>query len=232
MRTDTVANGRLFEPWWLAALAVAGFVGVLGLPALGYHLPAFGSTQHARWAATCVGVFVLVWGFLYLIARGASFDRRALPWVGGFNAAVIVVKFALSPSAFERRAGSSLSSFVGIGVAVLPLYVAAIYVSYLVASRRPLSGLARTSLGLGIAAVAVLVRFGASVALGTRASYVHDLGTGRALILPALVFVASMAVLESYRRANGRMGSVVALLVVLVVVEHLWWVAYMYGLFS
>ena len=222
------------EPLALVGLLVAAVAAALLLPALAPHVPHPGTAEHAKYALTGAGVLALSTAYLFAVARRESLDRTWLVLTFAFGAGLVIVKFVLSPSAFSRVPGKSLGSFAAAGIIVMPLYIAALYGIYAIARRRS-GGWSFTSkavLAIGLAVVAVLTRFVASAALGTASRYTHDLSHGSALLLPAFVIVASLAVMGSFDRAGPALQTAFSVSVALVLIMHVTWVVYMYRLFS
>jgi hypothetical protein len=222
------------EPWALLALLVVGTAAVIALPSLAVHLPRPGRPEQAQYAATSLGVFALTAGYVYAVAHRRGFDRVWIATTLAYDAALVVVKFILSPTAYEKSPDTSLSSFTAAGLVVMPLYIAALGVIYIVATRRRGSWewSSKAGLAVGLAAIAVAARLASAFALGTTSTYVHDVFKGPGILLPTLVIVASLAVMGSFERAGDAVQAAFGVGVVLVLVEHALWLAYMYRLFS
>lgn len=231
--SDLERSGLVPQPVALAGMLLVGVAAVLALPELAPHLPRAGRPEQATYATTCLGVVALSCAYLYAVGQRTKKDRPWLLWTGGYNAGIVIVKFILSPAAFEKST-TSLGRFVATGLIVMPLYIAALAVLYRAATRRRTAWAwpSRISFALGLAAAAVATRVVAAAALGTTSEYLHDLAGGIGLILPSVVGVGALAVMEAFHRAGPALRTAFSFGVVLVLVEHALWVVYMNRLFS
>lgn len=226
-RSGAVALGAL------AGSIALGAVAVLLLPEVAGDVPHPGSDEQARYALTGFGVAAVTAVFVYALAavRRGGLEHAWQP-AAAYGCGLAAVKFVLSPTAFRESAGVTLDSFVVSGVAVVPVYLGAIAFLYALASRRsgewPVASKLRIAVLLG--ALAVATRFVAALALGTASEYVRDLA-GSGLILPAVVALASVAVMEAFDRSHPSLRVALAEAVAIVVVHHALWVVYMYRLF-
>lgn len=216
-----------------AGFAVLGALAVLVLPEIADDLPHPGRDDQARYAMTCLGVVIATAAFVYAFAAalGGGLERAWVPTVT-YGSGLAIVKFILSPTAFSKSSGVSLGEFVASGLAVLPVYLAAIAFLYSAASRAlgewPVASKLR--LAVLLAVIAVATRYGVSLVLGTGSDYLRSLvGTG--LVLPVVVAGASFAVMESFDRARLSLKLALAEAVLLVLVHHVLWIVYMYRLF-
>lgn len=235
LASDGDRPGRLvLEPAALAGLLFAGIGAVVALPELAPHLPRAGRPEQATYAATSLGVIALSGAYLFAVARRTrAANPHWLLWTGLYNAALVVVKFILSPAAFEGST-TSLTSFVVSGLIVMPLYIVGLVLVYHIAVRRTGARTwpSRISLAVGLAGAAVVTRLLAAAALESASQYLRDLAGGRGLILPAVVAAASLAVAEAFRRAGSASRDAVSTGIALVLVDHVLWVVYMNRLFS
>lgn len=241
MHTDRVAAGvadvrgdDTTAAWAaLAGFVVLGAVAVLFVPEIADDVPHPGRDDQARYALTCLGVIAATAAFVYgfAAARRGGLERAWLPTFA-YGSGLAIVKFILSPTAFGESPDVTLDSFVGSGLAVVPIYVGAIAFLYSLASRRsgewPLASKARVAVSLG--ALAVAARYVASLALGTASDYVRDL-VGPGLVLPIVVALASLAVMQAFDRSRPSLRAALGEALAIVVVHHVLWVVYMYRLF-
>ena len=220
-------------PVWLLGFLILGGAAVLGLPEIAAELPHPGRTEQAQYATTCLGLLLLAGIYVYLVARSVGLDRAWVSWTLLYTAGLLIVKFILSPTSFQRTPGTSLQGFVTTGIVVMPLYLAALVLIRQIARHN--SGSWRISSKLGVAgalaAAAVATRLVVAFVLGTAAEYTDDL-LGVGLILPAVVAIAAYAVMESFDRAGVNLESAFRVGLALVVSTHLLWALYMYRLFS
>ncbi|MFN2525480.1 MAG: hypothetical protein ABR505_04360 [Actinomycetota bacterium] len=212
---------------------VLGVGAVLTLPAVADAIPHPGRPEQAQYAATCLGVLTSTCIYVYLVARGNSVLGRAwISWTLVYGGALAIVKFILSPTAFQTSSGASLGAFVGAGLVVMPLYLGALGLMYVLAVRRrgewPFSS--KLGVGVGLALVAVATRFVVAFFLGTSTQYLEDL-VGVGLILPLVVCLASLAVMESFDRARASLRTALNVGIAVVIAQHLLWTIYMYRLF-
>ena len=226
-------RGVVPAPALLVAFFLLGSLAVIQLPSLARHLPHPGRIAQAQYAATAVGIFLLTVAYLYLASRvEPAFDLPWTLWSALYATGLVIVKFILSPTAFDKTGGASLDSFVTTGLLVMPLYLGACGVMYVVARRADgdwtLSS--KVWVALGLAVLAVVTRLVAAVILGTASQYLDGfIGTG--LILPILVAGASFALMQSFDRARPSLKPALGVAVTLVVAQHVLWALYMYRLF-
>lgn len=221
------------EPWALVGVAVLGVSAVLVLPALAGHLPHPGRAEQAKYALTCLGVVALTIAYLYAVARRLSLGREWLLETIGYGAGLAVVKFILSPSAFEHS-DASLGRFIATGIVAMLVYIGGLAFLYIVATRSAGQWPWRPKLLLAIvlAGAAVLTRLAAAAVVGTTSTDLRDLFGGPGLLLPVIVVAASLGVMASYEHAGAALPAAFAVGVALVVVQHAWWVIYMQRLFG
>ena len=231
-RVEAAAETPAPDPRSLAVALVLGLAAVLFLPSLAPHVPHIGNAAEARWAITGTGLLLVLGVFVYVEGRRRRFSTAWMAWTWGYGAGLVVVKFVLSPSAYSRS-NKSLTAFVVTGLVVLLLYLAALVMVAAVVGRpgKTLSLVSKLMLGLALAAAAMVARIAAAAVLGTTSTYVHDLSRGTGLILPALVILASIAVMQSYELAGSALRHAFWLSIFIVVMLHSLWVVYMYRLY-
>lgn len=230
------SNGRglVPAPEWVLGLAALGSLAVMTLPELAKSLPHPGQTRQAQYAATCLGTVVLSSGYAWAVARvHQQLDRS---WVAStciYATGLAIVKFIMSPISFDKSSEITLGEFVAAGLAVVPLYLAALGVVYVSASRQRGVWPSASKLRLAglLALLAVATRFLVALVLGTASEYLESLA-GAGLVLPVVIVVGSLAVMESFDRAGPLLKAALRVSVVIVVVQHAMWVVYMYRLFQ
>lgn len=226
-------KGFVPEPGAFLGFLVLGVLAAWVLPEVGDNLPLPGRAEHARHATTCLGVLVLTGLYVYVVARTRPhLDRTWLAWTLLYGVGLAIVKFILSPDAFQKSTETTLGEFVTTGMLVMPLYLAAFGLMYLLANRRgdDWSLTSKVGVAAGLAVTAVATRLLVSVILGTADEYLEDL-LGVGLILPLVVAAASFAVMESFDRAGPSLKSALGVGIALVIGHHVLWVTYMYRLF-
>ncbi|HZA39907.1 MAG TPA: hypothetical protein VFA00_04700 [Actinomycetota bacterium] len=157
-------------------------------------------------------------------------------WVAStciYATGLAIVKFIMSPISFDKSSEITLGEFVAAGLAVVPLYLAALGVVYVSASRQRGVWPSASKLRLAglLALLAVATRFLVALVLGTASEYLESLA-GAGLVLPVVIVVGSLAVMESFDRAGPLLKAALRVSVVIVVVQHAMWVVYMYRLFQ
>ena len=152
---------------------------------------------------------------------------------GAFAVALTVVRFILSPTAFEKAADTPLADFITTGLFVMFLYIVVLLLLYRVVQRRPWGWTWPVKVGAAvvIGLVAVATRLIVAGLLGTTSSYLRDL-SGSGLVLPIVVFAAVVSVIRSFDLAGTHAGTTLQMFISLVVIEHVLWVVYMNGLFA
>ncbi|MDQ3981810.1 MAG: hypothetical protein M3271_03910 [Actinomycetota bacterium] len=227
------AAGPFPAAWAFLGLLLLGVAAVIALPQIGDDLPHFGRDDQARYAITCLGVLALTGGYLYLVAwtRGVV-DRAWMLPTFVYVAGLAIVKFILSPTAFQKSSDASLAGFMTAGMVVMPLYIVALGLMYSLALRKRGEWTLSSRLGfaLGWAAIAVTTRLLVSLVLGTASDYLDDL-VGPGLVLPTVVAVASLAVMESFDRAGTFARDLLFVGIAVVIAHHVLWVVYMNRLF-
>jgi hypothetical protein len=226
---------RVFIPAPAALLAFLslGFLAVVTLPNIADDLPHPGRVEQAQYAITCLGLIVLTGAYVYTVTRAQpKLDRAWMLWTLLYGAGLLIVKFILSPTAFQKSADTSLGEFVTSGLVVVPLYVAAFGYLYLLARRRSENWSLRARLGVAatLAIVAVATRIVIALIVGTAPEYMEDL-IGPGLVLPAVVAAASLALMQSFVLAGRHLKSALGVGLTLVIGHHLLWTVYMYQLF-
>lgn len=220
-------------PGALLGLLAVGLVAVLGLPGVADDLPHPGREEQAQYALTCLGLLVITCAYVYLVARAETrLDRTWILWTLTFAIGLLIVKFILSPTAYQKSTDTSLGEFVTSGLVVAPLYLAALGLMYWIAGRSKgsWSSASMLKVSAGLAIVAVSTRLAVALVLGTASEYLDSLlGTG--LILPVIVAGASFAVMKSFDRAGPSLSSAFAVGIALVICQHVLWTVYMYRLF-
>ncbi|MBW3547722.1 MAG: hypothetical protein KY452_06260 [Actinobacteria bacterium] len=201
-------------PAVLALCALLGLAAVLLLPETASLLP-WGdrpAPNETQLAVTSLGLQVLTGGYLYAVhtITGLSAAWGALAF--GYNSAIIVVKFILSPASYYNSAEATLSQHLWVGIAVMLLYVAALAVIYAVARRnqhpRRWAWPSKLGLVLALLVFAIVSRYVAAVALGRAATdYLEHVFAGAGLWLPVFIVVASWLAIEAFDRAAHRPDS-------------------------
>ena len=215
------------------AFLALGVAAVMLLPGIGDNLPHPGRTAQARYAAAGAGVLMATAVYVCLVAIRLKLDNYWIATTMVFGAGLVMVKFVLSPNAFERASGVGLVEFIVSGLIVVPFYWAGPAVIHTFAKRHGdgWSIGSRLGIAVGLAAVAVAVRFTVAAVLGTASDYASDF-VGEGLIMPAVVIVASLAMMGSFHRAGSHKRAILNVILALVTAHHLLWVIYMYGLFA
>ena len=231
--TAVERRGLVPAPGALLGFLVLGALAVFALPEVADNLPHPGRVEQARYATTCFGVLVLTGLYVYAVASSRpQLDRTWVAWTLLYAMGVVIVKFILSPNAFQKSTETTLNEFVTTGMLVMPLYLAAFGLMYHLARRRregwSLSSKLAVAMSLAVAAVAT--RFLVSLILGSADEYLDGL-IGAGLILPVVVAVASFAVMESFDRAGPSLKSALGLGIALVIAHHLLWMVFMFRVF-
>jgi hypothetical protein len=237
MATATVeprGSGLVPAPAAFLGFLALGVLAILALPGIADDLPHPGRIEQAQYALTCLGVLVATSVYVCTVARTQPvLDLAWISWTLLYGAGLVIVKFILSPTAFQKSSGTSLDAFVTSGMLVMPLYIAAFVFMYRLADRRGGNWLLSSRFGVasGLAIVAVTTRLVVALILGTASEYLDGLvGTG--LVLPLVVATASFAVMNSYESSGPALKSALRVGIGLIVGQHLLWVTYMYRLFS
>lgn len=221
-------------PGALLGFLILGGLAVWALPELAKELPHPGRTEQARYAAACLGVLILTGAYASVVATTQrDLDRAWMIPTVIYGAGLAIVKFILSPTAFELSTGTSLGGFVTAGLAVMPVYIAAMALIYTLADRRKgrWSLSSRVGLSVGFAVAAVVTRFLVAMVLGTADQYLDDF-FWRGLVLPLVVAIASFAVSASFDRSGSALRQALHTGFVVIVTHHLLWILYMYLLFA
>ena len=220
--------------WALLGFLILGALAVWALPEIAEDLPHPGRPEQARYAAACLGVLILTGAYISVVATThRDLDRAWMIPTVVYAAGLAIVKFILSPTAFELSTGTSLDGFVTAGLAVMPLYIAATLLIYSLADRRKgrRSLSSRVGLSVGFAVAAVVTRLLVALILGTADQYLDDF-FWRGLVLPLVVAIASFAVSLSFDLSGSALRQVLRMGVAVIVIHHLLWVLYMYILFA
>jgi hypothetical protein len=225
--------GPLPALWGFLGFLLLGILAVLTLPQIADHLPHFGRAEEARFATTCLGLLALTVAYLYFLALTRPVRERA--WLAPtliYFAGLVIIKFILSPTAFQKSSGASLGGFVTAGIVVMPLYIGGLGLMYSLAVRKQKAWTfsSRLRLAVGFAVAAIVARLVVALILGTASDYLGDL-VGAGLILPVVVAAASLAVMESFERAGSFRKELLYLGTAVVLADHLLWIVYMNRLF-
>lgn len=231
----------------LALCGLLGLVAVLVLPEAASLLPLGDRPEpnETQLALTSLGVLLLTGAYLYATSNVTGLSAG---WAGlafGYNAAIVVVKFIFSPASYYNSPGTALSEHLGVGVAVLALYAAALTVIYAVARRnqhpRRWAWPSKVGLVLAVVVFAMVSRSVAAVALGRTASdYLEHIFAGAGLWLPVLIIAASWLAIEAFDRAahgseawapDASLRTAFGTGLALLVVYHGLWVVFMLRLF-
>lgn len=211
-----------------------GLLVVVTLPTLAYHVPHPGRIGQAQYSATAAGVLALTAIYVYVVAKTQpALDKTWMSWTLLYGSGLVIVKFLLSPAAFERSSTTSLVAFVSSGLAVMPLYLAALALLHVLVGRSEGKWSLPSKLGTaaGLALGAVVTRLVVAFILGTASEYIENL-FGIGLIMPAVVAIASFAVMGSFEAAGHSLRFGLGVGVAMVVSQHLLWVVFMYRVFS
>lgn len=224
-------------PAALAAIAVAGVAGVLVLPEVAPALPRGGDPEPnaTQLAITSAGLLALTATYLYLAAREASLDTAWLVLAFTYNAAIVVVKFILSPASFHQTPESELTDYLAVGLAVMLLYGAGLIAVFLVARRQRAAGswssTAKAGLVVALVLFAMASRYIAAVVLGEAASdYLDRVFSGTGWWLPAFIAAASLAAVAAFERATD-LPAALRVGLALIVLYHVLWAIFMLRLF-
>jgi len=225
---------RIPAPAALFGFLILGGLAVWALPEVAGSLPGPGNAAQARYAATCLGVLALTGAYVYGVSRvNRALDRAWMTWTLVYGSGLAIVKFILSPIAFERSSGLSLGGSVTAGLVVMPLYILALALMYVLAVRRrgEWSLSSRVGLSIGFAVAAVTSRLLVAWVLGTASEYLDEF-FWRGLVLPVVVAIASFAALGSFDHAGPALKPALHVGVSVIVAHHLLWVLYMFVLFA
>ena len=227
------AGRSTVTPWALIGLSLLGMIAVLFVPQIADDLPHPGRDQQSRFALTCAVVVLLTFAGIYLVGRDLSLDHRWMGAAGVFTVGLAVVRFILSPTAFEKSGDTPLADFITTGLFVMFLYVVFFVLLSRAARSRPWGWTWSVKVGIAatIALTAVATRLVVSALLGTGPAYLRDLW-GSGLVLPAVVFVAVRSVIRSFDFAGTRVAETLQMYIALVVIDHVLLVVYMNGLFA
>jgi len=238
-RTALAGAGRtaLPAPAALAAVALAGLAAVLLLPEVASALPRGGDPEPnaTQLAVTSAVLVALTAAYLCAAAASAGLGTVWLAWAFAYNAVIIVVKFILSPASFRRNSQAGLAEYLGVGVTVMLLYIAAVIAIFLMARRQRASGVwpwtAKAGLVVALLVFAMGSRYVAAVVLGEAAGdYLDHVFSGAGVWLPALIVAASVAAVAAFDLATdlrAALGTGIAL----IVLHHVLWVPFMLRLF-
>lgn len=236
------------SPWALAAFAAAGVALVLGLPLLARFLPRGSEAwpNPTQAAATAAGILVATVGYLYLARAGTGLSNTWFAYAAGYNGVIAVIKFVLSPGSFRNTSDVGLLEYLTIGFVVMLFYAGSLWAIWAVARRhqQPRRWTAPNKLALlaGIFLFAMASRYLAAVAAGSGAySYLGQVFSGWALVLPALLLLASGLAIQAFddaahptdgAAASARLRSALVIGLSLIAVYHALWAIFMFRLFS
>lgn len=245
-----VAEQVVPAPLALAGLAAFGMAAVFLLPEAAVVLPTGGDPEPnpAQLALTCAGILAGTAAYLLAASR-----RLGLPsdWLGlafGYNAAIAVIKFILSPASYHNRPETTLSEYLGVGAVVMVFYCLGLWAVFAMARRRALGEWTWPSkllLVVGVLVLALASRYLAVLALGTEAAdYLRHVFRGAGLWLPALLALTTILAVQTFERAAASgavdgtpaggtpLKSTLAAGLALVVLFHGLWALLMLRLFS
>ena len=229
--------GALPAPAALAAVALAGVVAVLVLPEVASSLPRGGDPEPnaTQLAVTSAVLVALTAAYLYVAAQSASLGTTWLAPAFAYNAAIVVVKFILSPASFHRTSESELTDYLAVGLAVMLLYGAALIAVFLVARRQRATGswswTAKAGLVVALVVFAMASRYIAAVVLGEAASdYLDRVFSGTGWWLPAFIAAASLAAVAAFERATD-LPAALRVGLALIVLYHVLWAIFMLRIF-
>jgi hypothetical protein len=243
------ANLKLVpSPWGLAACTAVGVALVLGLPVLARILPRGSEAwpNPTQAATTAVGILLVTVAYLYLAGASTGLSNAWFAYAAGYNGAIVVIKFILSPGSFHNASGIRLGQYVSIGFVVMLFYAVSLWVIWAVANRyrqpRSWTALSRLALLAGISLFAMGSRFLAGLAVGSGASdYLGRIFSGSGLILPALLLLTTALAIQAFDdaghpaepiMAQALLGSALGVGLSLIVVYHALWAIFMFRLFS
>jgi hypothetical protein len=221
-------------PGALFGFLILGGLAVWALPEIAEDLPHPGRLEQARYASACLGVLILTGAYITVVSTTErDLDRAWMIPTVVYAAGLAIVKFILSPTAFELSTGTGLGGFVTAGLVVMPLYIAAMVLIYSLAGRRRgrWSLSSRVGLSVGFAVGAVVTRLLVALILGTADQYLDDF-IWQGLVLPLIVAIASFAVSLSFDLSGSAMRRALHAGLAVIVTHHLLWVLYMYLLFA
>jgi hypothetical protein len=230
-------RGALPAPAALTAIAAAGFAAVLVLPEIASALPRGDDPEPnaTQLAVTSAAVLWLTGAYLYVAARRAGLGTAWLVLAFTYNAAIVMVKFILSPASFQHRSQTTLAGYIWVGLAVMLFYGAGLAAVFLTARRQRVGGswswASKAGLVVALVVFAMASRYVAAVALGQAASdYLDRASSGAGLWLPALIAGASLAAVAAFDRASD-LQAALRIGLALIVVYHLLWALFMLRLF-
>lgn len=178
----------LAVPGALVSFALLGLGAVLLLPELAPVLPGGDEPEpnEAQLAVTSLGLLLLSAACIFVVRRAAGLGVAWGVLAFGYNAAIVVVKFVLSPASYRNSPETALSEHLWVGIAVLLLYATALAAIYAVARRhqasRPWAWSSKVGLVLGLLLFAVVSRNVAAMVLGrTTSDYLEHVFTGAGL---------------------------------------------------
>ncbi len=207
-----------------------GVVAVLVLPLIPDQLPLPGRPQDSRYAITCLGIIALSAAYLYLVAaKYLALDLKWVRWNLMFVGGLAIVRFILSPIAFEKS-GTSLGTSLMVGIALMPIYLGAVGLILVLARRQHAGSSFSSSAAVagGLAILALLVRLLVNRILGSEDPDIFGVG----FVLPLVVAVGSYSLMQGFERARASLRSAAGMAMSMVVALHVLWVVYMYILFS
>lgn len=201
--------------------------------------------NEAQLAVASLGVLLLTAGYLYFATRvtglGALWGLLAF----GYNAAIVVVKFILSPASYHHSPQTTLSQHLWLGITVMLLYAGALGAIFAMARRyqgaRRWPWPAKLSLIAALVVFAVACRYVVALVLGRAASdYLRHVFAGSGIWLPALIAGASFLAVMTFDRAahatasrgpEASLRTSFAVGLALIGVYHGLWVVFMMRLF-
>ncbi len=228
----------------LTALGALGLGWVFLAPELATALP-YGDRPEpnaTQLAFTALGLTLLTGLYLWRTADRLADRSRWWTLAWAYNAAIVVIKFILSPAAYRNTPTTTLGEFVGVGLVAMVFYVVGLVIVYAAVARRPgptpAPAPTPTRWRTKAAVVAVLVvlavsaRWVAAVVLGAGAEeYFRHVWRGAGILLPLLVASTALLAVEAFDRAGDK-GRALQDGFALILVYHLLWVVFMVRMFD
>lgn len=247
-RTEEGPLNLVPSPLALAACTAVGVALVLGLPVVARILP----RGAAEWpnptqaATTAVGILLITVAYLYLARASTGLSNAWFGYAAGYNGAIVVIKFILSPGSFYNTSGITLGRYVSIGFVVMLFYAVSLLIVWAVASRyqqpRHWTTFSKLAVLAGIFLFAMASRFLAATAVGSGAAgYLSRIFSGSGLVLPALLLITTALAIQAFDDAGhpaeaslapAFLRSALGIGLSLIVVYHALWAIFMFRLFS
>lgn len=226
--------------WLPVGLLLVATLAVLLVPGLGHGFTGDSSQlkQSTRFALTALVLIGTSAAYLLWVAHSAGLGHAWFGLMLGYNSLIVVVKFVLSPSAYQATTKASLGQFLAIGLVVMAFYLLALGILRAVARRAARAGgwswRLRIVLLAGVAVVATSARFVAVPLVGAPAAlYLRHLFSGAGLILPAVLLLMGLLAILAFQAATSARTGLVGLsttvraAAALLVAYHGLWVLFM-----